>query len=80
MQNGRLTEKQKNVYFFIRDYFDRNRSAPYIREIQAGLNINSHKSVIDRLLALEKKGYIRRKINKHRSIRLSHNHLPTENI
>ena len=69
-----LTEKQKEVYIFIQGYIANNKHSPYIREIQQGLNINSHKSVIDRLLALEKKGYIKRKLNKHRSIRLIKNH------
>jgi len=43
---------------------------PYIREIQEGCNIQSYKSAVDKLLALEKKGYIKRSINKHRSIKL----------
>ena len=80
MYNGRLTEKQKNVLLFICDYVTRNRCSPYIREIKESLNINSHKSVIDRLLALEKKGYIKRKMNKHRSIRLVSNHINTEEV
>lgn len=67
---NRLTEKQHKVYLFIKDYVFTKKRSPYIREIQEALGIKSHKSVIDRLLALEKKGLIRRKLNKHRSIKL----------
>jgi len=80
MENGKLTEKQKSVFLFVCDYVTSNRCSPLIREIQQALNINSHKSVIDRLLALEKKGYIKRKMNKHRSIRLVSNHIDVEAI
>lgn len=73
MLPNRLTEKQKKVYIFIRSYILEYKHSPYIREIQEALGVNSHKSVIDRLLALEKKGYIKRKPNKHRSIVLSKN-------
>lgn len=63
-----LTEKQKGVYDFIKEYMEKNDRAPYIREIQEGCGIVSYKGAVDKLLALEKKGYIKRKLNKHRSI------------
>jgi repressor LexA len=66
-----LTTGQKEVYEYIRSYMDRNKHAPYIREIQDACQISSHKGVIDRLVALERKGYIKRKLNKHRSIKLN---------
>ena len=66
-----LTEKQKNVYDFIKEFISRNKKAPYIREIQEGCRIFSYKGAVDKLLALEKKGYIQRKLNKHRSIVIS---------
>lgn len=66
-----LTEKQKNVYNFIRAYVEKNKRSPYIREIQEGCNMISYKGAIDKLLALEKKGYIKRKLNKHRSIKIN---------
>ncbi len=66
-----LTDKQKGVYEFIREYVKKNNHAPYIREIQEGCNIVSYKGAVDKLLALEKKGYIKRKLNKHRSIVVS---------
>jgi len=68
MEEIKLTKKQKAVYNFIKRYKDEKRQAPYIREIQAGCGIVSYKSVVDKLLALEKKGYIKRTLSKHRSI------------
>lgn len=70
MGNNHLTLRQAQTYEFLKTYFVQNRRAPYLREIQEGCQIRSHKSVIDKLLALERKGYIRRRLNKHRSIRL----------
>lgn len=63
-----LTRKQKGVYDFIAAYMEKNSVSPYIREIQEGCGIISYKSAVDKLLALEKKGYITRTLNKHRSI------------
>ena len=66
-----LTEKQKVVYNYIKEYIDRHSISPYIREIQEGCEIHCYKSAVDKLLALEKKGYIKRVISKHRSIVLN---------
>jgi len=74
MKSHNLTEKQREVYNFICDYIGRYERSPYIREIQGACGINSYKVTIDRLSALEKKGYIRRRLNKHRSIALNHRH------
>jgi len=65
-----LTRKQEAVFKYIRDYIEKNSVSPYIREIQEGCNILCYKSAVDKLLALEKKGYIKRSMNKHRSITL----------
>lgn len=67
-----LTQKQSAVLEFIRSYFNEHRRSPLIREIQAGCQIVSYKSAIDRLNALEHKKLIRRVLNKHRGIRLVH--------
>jgi len=74
MPNNNLTLNQEKVYLFTKDYIALNRRAPYLREIQEACGIKSHKSVIDRLTALERKGYIKRKINQHRGIRLANSH------
>lgn len=65
-----LTFKQKRIYDFITAYIADHKKSPYIREIQEAFRINSYKSVVDKLLSMEKKGYIKRRINKHRSIKL----------
>ena len=66
-----MTKKQQAVYDYIRTYMENNSISPYIREIQEGCNIQCYKSTVDKLLALEKKGYIKRSLNKHRSIVLN---------
>lgn len=71
--SDKLTPHQEQVYLFIRDYITQNKRSPYLREIKQACNIQSHKTVIDRLNALERKGYIKRKINQHRGIRLVKN-------
>ncbi len=73
MKQYNLTERQSAVYNYIRDYYDKHNMSPYVREIQEACGITSYKVVLDRLFSLEKKGYIRRKLNKHRSIILNGN-------
>ena len=55
---------------FIERYFGEHRQSPLIREIQADCQVTSYKSAIDRLNALERKGFIRRVSNKHRGIKI----------
>ena len=71
MRQYNLTQKQLNVYNYVKEYIDKNNKSPYVREIQEACGINSYKIALDRLSALEKKGYIRRRLNKHRSIALN---------
>lgn len=66
-----LTQKQQAVFDFIQRYFGEHRRSPFIREIQLGCQIASYKSALDRLNALERKGFIRRLANKHRGIRIA---------
>lgn len=70
MKSQRLTPRQQSIYDFVKAYLEANRVGPYIREIQAGCGIRSYKSVVDRLNALERKGFIKRAANKHRGIRV----------
>ena len=65
-----LTHKQHIVLDFLQRYFLEHHGSPLIREVQAGCQINSYKSTLDRLNALERKGYIKRIPNKHYGIRL----------
>ena len=58
------------MFDFIQRYLSEHRVSPLIREIQEACQITSYKSAIDRLNALEHKGFIRRTPNKHRGIRI----------
>ncbi|PIU41086.1 MAG: transcriptional regulator [Candidatus Omnitrophica bacterium CG07_land_8_20_14_0_80_42_15] len=71
MKEHSLTTKQKVVYDYVKNYLEMNKRSPFIREIQEACQINSYKGAVDKLLALEKKGYITRKLNKHRGIMLN---------
>ena len=55
---------------YIQAYIAEHRHSPLIREIQAACQIASYKSAIDRLGALEHKGFIKRVPNKHRGIKI----------
>ncbi|MBI4436607.1 MAG: hypothetical protein HY590_04265 [Candidatus Omnitrophica bacterium] len=68
MGNASLTMQQKRVYEFVKEYILTNKRPPYIREIQGGCGSISYKAALDKLVALERKGYIRRAPNKHRGI------------
>jgi repressor LexA len=65
-----VTHKQQIVLDFVRQFMAEHRQGPLIREIQAGCQIASYKSAVDRLNALERRGFIKRTPNKHRGIRL----------
>lgn len=71
MKSVNLTPKQNEVLCYIKNYIEKNNVAPYIREIQEGCGIISYKAAVDKLLVLEKKGFIKRKLNKHRGIKLN---------
>jgi SOS-response transcriptional repressor LexA len=71
MTNYSLTSKQKRVYDYVKTYLQTNKKSPYIREVQEACEISSYKGAVDKLMALEKKGYITRKLNKHRGIVLN---------
>ncbi len=58
------------MFDFVQRYLAEHRKSPFIREIQLACQIASYKSALDRLNALERKGFIKRAPNKHRGIRL----------
>ena len=66
----KLTQKQQTVLDYLHRYLGEHRRAPFLREIQEACRIASYKSVIDRLNALEHKGFIKRIPNKHRAIHI----------
>ena len=71
MKSINLTTRQSDVYNYIKSYIEKNNIAPLIREIQAGCGIVSYKAAVDKLLVLEKKGFIKRELNKHRGIKVN---------
>ena len=70
----KLTQKQQTVLDYLHRYISEHRRSPFLREIQEACRIVSYKSVIDRLNALERKGYIKRTPNKHRAIHIRKAH------
>lgn len=68
MKAMNLTPKQTDVFNYIKGYIEKNNIAPFIREIQKGCGMVSYKAAVDKLLVLEKKGFIKRELNKHRGI------------
>lgn len=70
MRKAALTDRQRTMLRFLVDYIAQQGHSPLIREVQLGCQIASYKSAIDRLNALERKGFVRRLPNKHRGIRL----------
>jgi repressor LexA len=67
----RLTERQREVYEFIRDKMRNRGYGPTIREIGREFKITSPNGVMCHLKALERKGIIKRERNMSRAIRLA---------
>ena len=64
----RLTERQNQVFEFIRDSVRRNGKPPTIKEIGQGLGMRSTNGVHKMLVVLEKKGYITRTPHEARGL------------
>jgi repressor LexA len=67
----KLTERQREVYVFIRDKIRGRGYGPTVREIAAQFDIQSPNGVVCHLRALEKKGLITREPNMSRAIQLA---------
>jgi repressor LexA len=65
-----LTERQKEIYVFIREKIERRGYGPTVREIGEGFGIKSPNGVMCHLKALEKKGLIIREEHAARAIQL----------
>jgi repressor LexA len=65
------TERQRDVYLFIREKVRNRGYGPTVREIGVEFDINSPNGVVCHLKALEKKGLIRREPNMSRAIELA---------
>ena len=70
-QFDQLTERQREVYDFIRDKIKGRGYGPTVREIGDEFQISSPNGVMCHLKALEKKGLITREPNMSRAIQLS---------
>ena len=67
-RNQALTTRQREVLRFVQAFTSRHGYAPTIREIRAGIRVESLNSVTCHLAALKRKGYLARGKNKQRSI------------
>jgi repressor LexA len=65
-----LTERQREIYEFIRDKIETRGYGPTVREIGLGFEIRSPNGVMCHLKALEKKGLIKREGFSARAIQL----------
>ncbi|MEE2709690.1 MAG: transcriptional repressor LexA [Gemmatimonadota bacterium] len=64
-----LTDKQQNVFDFIREQVNRMGFPPSVREIAQSFEIST-RAAYDHLRAIEKKGYVRRDPMKPRAIEI----------
>jgi repressor LexA len=68
--NRDLTVRQAQVLAFIREYILAEGGSPTYREIAGRFSFRSIKAAADHVGALEKKGYVRRRIGRSRGIEL----------
>ncbi|MZK53867.1 LexA family protein [Clostridium beijerinckii] len=68
-----LTEKQREIFNIIKNYIDKERISPTIREICEIAGLKSSSTVHSYLSRLEEKGYIYKLDNCPRSIRVKEN-------
>jgi repressor LexA len=66
-----LTDRQREVFNFVRDKIQNRGYGPTVREIGTAFDISSPNGVMCHLRALEKKGLIRRSPNMSRAIELT---------
>lgn len=66
--NDALTERQKKVLDFLKDFIRRSGYPPSLREVCARFKIKNPKNAAKHLAAIEKKGFIRRAANAARAI------------
>lgn len=73
-----LTERQINIYNFIKFQIAENGFPPSVREIAKGVGIKSTSTVHNQLNILEEKGYIRKMSLKNRAIEILDKDLDSE--
>lgn len=68
MEMGNLGKRQKEIYEFIKQYFDKHSIPPTVREIAEAVSLKSTSTVHLHLKELQKRGLIRMEPMKQRSI------------
>src|SRR5436309_14122141 len=74
---SQLTERQREIYDFIRERIEGRGFGPTVREIGEGFDIKSPNGVMCHLKALETKGLIKRTAFRARAIQLVDHQLHT---
>src|SRR5436305_2532116 len=77
---SQLTDRQREIYEFIRDRIEGRGYGPTVREIMKGFGIKSPNGVMCHLKALEKKGLIKREGFSARAIQLIGHHSPSTGL
>lgn len=77
---SQLTERQREIYQFIRDKIHARGYGPTVREIGLGFDIKSPNGVMCHLKALEKKGLIKREGGHARAIQLADHRPPSQGL
>src|SRR5437660_4130625 len=77
---SQLTERQREIYDFIRDKIESRGYGPTVREIGLAFDIKSPNGVMCHLKALEKKGLIHREGFSARAIQLVDHHRESEGL
>src|SRR5215831_3191308 len=77
---SQLTERQREIYEFIRTKIESRGYGPTVREIGLGFGIKSPNGVMCHLKALEKKGLIKREGFSARAIQLVDHRPPSAGL
>jgi repressor LexA len=77
---SQLTERQREIYEFIRGKIEARGYGPTVREIGENFGIKSPNGVMCHLKALEKKGLILREDHAARAIQLVHHRPPSQGL
>src|SRR5271155_2946102 len=77
---GQLTDRQREIYDFIREKIESRGYGPTVREIGMGFDIKSPNGVMCHLKALETKGFIVREGFSARAIRLVDHRRPAAEL
>ncbi len=73
-----LTQRQKDVFDYMKEYISKNGYAPSVREVCDALNLKSTSTAHAHLTQLEKKGYIFRNNAKPRTTKILYGTDPRE--